>query len=333
MTALKVMDASRIKRNIPRLIAVACILLVGYFLISERESLALIVRLEWMPLGALLGIHAVYSLVQSNQYRLALERCTGRRVSFKAWFEIYIVGRVMNLLVPQSGNVYRSVRLKRDYAIAHTLYVSVYLSYAWMSTCLNLAVATAVMGALSSEFTVETERIATTIILALIAFSCGPIVIYWIVKNLPRTQGRLFWIHERITLMLRTAIDSIKDVTFLLKFFGHGLVLLVLAGVAFYLAFLSIDVGISPFAVIVFYAILQLGSFVQITPGNWGVQELAFGLVAEGLALGMSEGILVSLVVRVTGYLALFGLGFLLRGTQILRRFDERSSEPKSGHR
>jgi uncharacterized membrane protein YbhN (UPF0104 family) len=70
---------------------------------------------------------------------------------------------------------------------------------------------------------------------------------------------------------------------------------------------------------IAFYVLLQLATYLTITPGNLGVQELAFGALAVGVGGAAVEGVVVSGLLRVTGVLALVAAGLPLGGVAAVR--------------
>jgi hypothetical protein len=62
----------------------------------------------------------------------------------------------------------------------------------------------------------------------------------------------------------------------------------------------------------VFYALYRLTFHVNITPGNIGIRELAYGLLCAQADVGMSKGILVSAELRILSTVVLLVLGVLL---------------------
>jgi len=71
--------------------------------------------------------------------------------------------------------------------------------------------------------------------------------------------------------------------------------------------------------------LLQLATYVAVTPGNLGLQELAFGVLAVGLGSAAVDGVVVSALVRVTGVVAIVAFALPLGGVQALRAGREAS--------
>lgn len=66
---------------------------------------------------------------------------------------------------------------------------------------------------------------------------------------------------------------------------------------------------------------------INLPPGNLGVRKVAFGLLADLTGIGMAEGMLVSALLRVVGYIALFAVALAMGGLGVLRQAERYRSE------
>jgi hypothetical protein len=69
----------------------------------------------------------------------------------------------------------------------------------------------------------------------------------------------------------------------------------------------------------VFYALFKLSFYINLTPGNLGVQEVVWGKLSELMGIGMAQGVLVSAFVRVVSTGVILVLGIALGGWDMLR--------------
>ena len=114
--------------------------IVLYF-IRERESLHFAFNISMPVLLYIVCLQLIYYLVQSWRFQLILIKCSGVRLPFTAWTKIFILGRFLNFVVAQLGNVYRGVQLKKKFAIPYVRYLSGFASMAWIDICFSLIIA------------------------------------------------------------------------------------------------------------------------------------------------------------------------------------------------
>ena len=83
----------------------------------------------WVLLPVLLAA-LLHNTLMGIRYHLIL-RDMGLRASFRSWFRIFVIGQILNTFVGQSGNIYRSVALKRSYNFEYTRTIATYAAFAW----------------------------------------------------------------------------------------------------------------------------------------------------------------------------------------------------------
>ena len=106
----------------------------------------------------------------------------------------------------------------------------------------------------------------------------------------------------------------------MIRFLVVGLIGLGIALFMFGLAFEALDIDVSVSTVVVFFVLLQLSTYVNITPGNLGLLELGFGALGAQLGIGLVGGLLVAALIRISGYSALVLAGVSVGGIEALRR-------------
>lgn len=309
------------------LVLLLCLGFIVYFFATDQDGVRLILEIEGPPIAGLLLIHLTYLVVYSYRLQIVLRKCSGRDIRFWPWFEICILGQFLNAMAPQLGNVYRGVRLKKEHQVTYTRYISGFFSFAWMGTWANFVIAVVVIAVMSPDLQIGPIRAVYPVLGLVVLFGAGPVLLEAWLSNWRVEVRALSWIHEKLSEMLRISVQNLRDRTYLAKFFLLGLVLLGQACAVFYLCFYSLGVPVQPAEVILFYVLLQLSTYVNVTPGNLGVQEIVFGVLADQMGIGMGEGILVSVLLRVTGYIALFAVALALGGLGVLRQAGRYRSE------
>ena len=147
----------------------------------------------------------------------------------------------------------------------------------------------------------------------------APIIGHLLLSWIKIENCRLTWIHSKITEVLTATIINLKDILYLLKVTALGIVILILTVIAHYILFKGFGIILTVPALLVFYVLLRLSLFIIITPGNIGVQEIAYGFISEQMGFGMAQGVLVSVFSRILNTSVILVLGILFGGIDLLR--------------
>ena len=302
------------------LLLLLCMGFIVHFFCTNQKVLSVLLEIRPAQLVALIVFHFVYLALHGYRYKLVLEKCSERLIGFRPWFRLYILGRFANVVIPQAGNVYRSVRLKEDYGVTYTRYISAFFSLAWMSTCFNLLVALSVVRLVNPSLRVGPLP-ATQLLLGLAVLFAGiPILLEVLFRIVTVHTPYLAWLHAKLGEVLRVSVRNLREGGYTAGVFLVGFVMSAQACVIFYLCFHAIGIRVGPAEVVLFYVLLQLTTYLALTPGNLGVQEIVFGILGEQLQIGMGEGMLVSVLLRVLGYIALFALALPMGGLGLVRQ-------------
>ncbi len=291
---------------------------IAYFIVTNWGEFALLRRIQTDQLAFLIFINVAYLVVHARRLQIVLEKCSERVIGYGSWFRIYIIGRFLNLVVPQLGNIYRGTQLKAEHKITYTRYVGGMVSFSWMGAWVSMALALLVI--LSADRALRLGGLpAWLIVLALnMALVVVPVTLDLLFRATTVRGQRLSWLHAKLAEVLQVSVDSLRDVRYLVRFLLLGVVLFGLACAVFYLCFLVFGIEVGPAELVLFYVLLQIGSYVSLTPGNVGVQEIAFGVLGEQMGISMADGILVAALMRLAGYIAIFALALPMGGLDVL---------------
>ncbi len=309
----------KLKLILRLIVLAACLAYLIKFFFDNKETIEIAFTIDAKLLAAIIALQPFFYLLQSWRYKIVMEKCSGKILPYLPWLKIYILARFLNTIFSQTGNIYCSVRLKKDFGVSYTRYIGGHASMTWLDTCMNLVMALIVILIFDPAFMIG--RFAAWHILTLItaAIIAGPILAQLILRRMSFDNRILSWIHVRSSEAVGVTVDNLKDPAYLLKIFLIGVLLFVRTCVVFYIYFLCFDIRVPLPVLAVFYAIFKVSSFIVLTPGNLGVQEVVWGILSENMGIGMAQGVLVAAFIRVVGTVSIFALGIPLGGADLLK--------------
>ena len=298
---------------------IASLAMVVHFLWQSGDALRALSRIGAPSIAALFAMHLVYLVTYGYRYLVVLEKCSARSVGFRPWFRIYVLGQFLNLAVPQLGSVYRGLSLKKEFDISYTRYITGFFSVAWLSAGMNMALALVAIVVLQPDLTVgQIPAYLIPLAIGLVVVAAPPMGSLLLAAVKVRLAS-FSWVQSKLSEVLQVSLSNCRDLRYLLTVAGLGLLLLIQASVIFGLIFSALGIPVAVAALILFYVILQVGTYISLTPGNLGVQELAFGVLASQLGIGIAEGVLASLFLRTTGYVSLLMIVLPIGGLGVFR--------------
>jgi uncharacterized membrane protein YbhN (UPF0104 family) len=298
---------------------VGSVALVTWLFYERQDELGVLWRIRPTTVAALFGLQGLYLVVQAGRYRAVLEKCSGRRIEFPSWLYLFIIGRFLNLFVPQAGNLYRGFELRRRFDVTVTSYLTALFSAAWISAIVNFAIGTVVVLVTRPDLQLAGVPVGLLLGVAAAVTAAVPVAGTRALGRLDASVTQFAWLRGRFISLLQVTVGSIHDPRYLVRIVGWSVTAFAQAGFMYWVCFSAIGVDIGIPEVVAFYAILQVTTFVMITPGNLGVQELAFGALGAGIGAGVVEGVLVSALLRMTGIAAVVALAIPLGGLRLLK--------------
>jgi len=264
-----------------------------------------------------LGLLALFHIVMLSCRYLVILRGLGlRKIGFLAWFRIFVTGSILNYFLGQSGNVYRAMALKKKYGFEYTNTVATYIAFAWMDTLLNTFLITAIVALWDHRLQIGGVKVfpvagVALVVLLLLPFAArilGRRAVAW-------TEQRSAWLHR----LVRTASNAAHMTTrpsLVAAISGIGLGTFGLQMTMVYIAFrgLGINLGLAELAI--FVGLLQLSAVVIITPGNLGIIELAYGFLSQAIGFRITDGFIVSGILRMVIYAMLLLFWMFLAATE-----------------
>ncbi len=261
-----------------------------------------------------------YVVIYACRYLTVMEKCSGKKIPFRPWLKLLVLGRFLNKFVPQLGNIYRSMKMKQDFDISYTNYIAAFASFAWMDTVLGFVIALIVFSVFNLDTAGGLQRIVLVMVVLTVVLAVAPFGLNLLLKSLNFSSKPLSWLHGKLTEVLSTTLTNLRSMSYMLNITLTGILLFAYMCLLFYICFMSLGIPVNIPAIVIFYALFKLSSHVNITPGNLGIQEIAYGVLSEMLNIGLAQGIAVSAVLRIMGFIVLVTCGMFLGGFGLLRK-------------
>lgn len=318
-----------LKNKLRWLLAIFCLAYLVKFFYQQRASLQIAFSLSISAIIYILMLQFISYLLTILRFKIVLEKCGQKKLKFLTWAKTYILGRFLNTIIPQSGNLYRGIFLKKNYDISYTRYITAFSSFAWMDTILNLLFAFLVILGLEPSFKIGTFIGSKLLVITISALILPPIFLEIIFKKIQFKNQHINWLHLKFSEVLTVSINNLKDRTYMLKIVLVGIIMFARTCLAFYIYFSIFDIDVTLPVLFVFTALFKLSTFIVITPSNIGVQELAYGFLSQQVGIGMAQGIVLSAFIRLVTVSIILILGSALGGIDLLRNREDFTKSKK----
>ncbi len=306
-------------RTLPWLLLVLAVVATAFLVIARGEDLRSLRDVQPGFLALLLVMQVFYLGVQSARFHVVLVRFAEQPVGFWPWTRMFVIGRFLNLFIPQAGNVYRAVELRRRFDVRIQDFLVAFVNAPWLAMILNFAFGALFVGLLAGGVEVAGWPLWLLLTAATVVTSLAPLVALAILPLFPQRIRVAAWLRARLQEMVGVTLQSLREPRYLWRVTLWTLIAFVQASAMLWVGFVALGVPVGIAEAIAFYVLLQLATYVQVTPGNLGLQELAFAALSAGFGATATDGVLVSTIVRVTGVIALLVTALPVGGLEALR--------------
>ncbi|MBN1818622.1 MAG: flippase-like domain-containing protein [Sedimentisphaerales bacterium] len=315
--------ATRLKGIVQYALLLFCVAYIIRFFWNNQESLNTLLSLDLWALGMLAVLSVISLFLQSFRQRIILHKINAMHIPYMHWFRIFILGTFLNRVFSQFGNIYRGIRLKKEYGISYTHYISIYVSFSWLDTTLNFLIALAVVGLLDRSLQIGSVRAVWLLLLLAIAVAVVPLLLHGLASFLRTRIPYFSWLQTRLGEVLRVTVAGASDPLYLAKVALTGLLSFALTLSVFYVSFKALGMEVPWPVLALFCVIMKLSNQIVLTPGNLGVRELAYGILGELAGVGMAQALLVSLITRIMNTSVIIFMGIAFGGLGLLFHRDQ----------
>jgi hypothetical protein len=291
----------KIKKILKLAVFLLCAGYIVKYFYGNWDSLQIAFKINKFMIACILLLSITTLITFAYRFKIIMHKCSGRNPPFWEWFKVIMLARFYNLFFAQSGNIYRGVELKRRFGISYTDYVSASVSFGWMDICLDLIITGVIIILVRPDFKLGAFKAYQFVALLLLVIICLPLLADLLLKRISIKAPSLLWAKSKLSEVLTATITNIKDLPYLAKIVIWGLLVAAQTLIVYYILFMSFEIKLDIPSLMLFYALLKLSSAVIITPGNIGIQEIAFGVLSTQIGGGMAQGILISAFSRALG--------------------------------
>lgn len=307
-------------KNTPRwykfaqgVVAVLSIIFVVWSLAKDSDVLFQAKEISPRDIAIIIGILIVYFVLHAQRFVLLIEQHCGCRIPLLDWIRMLVVVRFMNNLVPQMGSVHRGIALKRDFGVSYTDYIAANLFFVWTDTLLNFVIAFALFAVGGTELQLFGVSAGTFLGASSVVLVIAPLFAQRLltrIKAPSRIVRKLAEVADELTRGIKEPRYMVATTAIAIaSFFIMTHVFRILLGA------IGAEVDLATLAV--FYALYRLTFHINVTPGNIGIREIAYGLLCAQAHIGMSKGLLISAELRVLSIIVLVTIGLAVAGREV----------------
>lgn len=298
------------KRWIAWSVAVVSFGVIVWLALRDNQVISALRMISPLQIMALFVFQVLYLVVESRRLEIVIEDASGTKIPSLPMLSLFSVGRVLNLLVPQAGNVYRGVRLNRAYGIAASDYAGALGAFVWLTAVLSLVTSGVVLGLTQRSLTVSSLPLWSAMIGAGILLTVIPVALFAATSSMIH-RGRPETVVGKITSVVVAAANAVTNPILILKFLATWLMTIAVVAPMYIWTFSIMDVSVGLGVVIALYGLVQVTSFVVITPGNIGIQDLGFTGLAILLGVPAGPAAAAAGLIRASGVIATVGTAML----------------------
>ncbi|MEA3510413.1 MAG: lysylphosphatidylglycerol synthase domain-containing protein [Actinomycetota bacterium] len=294
----------RIPRWVSIVLVVSTLGLVFWMVARDRPSLDALGGIDPIDLFIIMVLQVLYLVPESYRQKIVIESSSHTSIRPFRWFQIFVVGRFLNTLVPQSGNVYRALRLRTDLGIGLSEFGGGMAAFVIMSVVASLFVAAPLVAWQSPSPTINGMPVWVLLLVAGFTIGGIPVLLWLVVRNRSGDQGQPSRILDTAQQVVTATMTALSDLRLMISFVAVWIVTLIVV-VALYRSVFDVigwELGIGE--AIAIYALLQASSFVVLTPGNLGIQELGLASLAAVFGIPAAIGVIAAALIRTTGWIA-----------------------------
>jgi uncharacterized membrane protein YbhN (UPF0104 family) len=174
------------------------------------------------------------------------------------------------------------------------------------------------IAALEPDFRLGAASALPVLGLVFLLLVAGPVLLGRAAGRLRLGDGQLGRVQKRAADLLNAASSVLTNPRFLAQIFGLNVLMAAVQLSTLALAFSVVGGQIGLGRLMLLQVFVKLSNQVVITPGNLGLTEIVYGILADACERGFEHGVAAGLLIRTVGTATAIGLGMLLGGTSYL---------------
>jgi len=308
------------------LIVFCFVLIVRYFAAHQYE-VELITNINLSYTGTLVGLIIILNIVVCYKFYIILKAMAIKGLKFYEWVKIFIISRFLNFHITQGANIYRTIKLKKEYNFSYTRAMSMMVFCTWVELLSLFIFFVIVLTVFQHALILAGTNVLVILILVIIILGFMPFAFNSVLKHVNKRIVLFFWIQNKLENLSQVVVQNIRNVNLLIKLIGLTFVSLIVYTIAVDISFKAIDINLNLAQALIFTVVLLLSRTLNLVPGNIGLAEVVCGYLAESLGMSLGSGVVISGIFRILNYLTLGILGIVLnRGIIKLKATEEENN-------
>ena len=276
---------------------------MGLFFRSNPNLFEPVRQISWRLFLLLILLRFLFLMLNGLTLKLFVARFSVQ-LRWQEWAGLALVTTLGNYITPFSGGmVARATYLK----VKHQLTYAKFTALLAASYLVTFGVA-ALLGIFSLLWLQQWQSRTLFLLLFFVFILLGVLVAMGLpMKWLPKGNNRLL---RTITAVIEGWQQLRSDRDLLLQLTAVTILSMLLNGVAFWVAYQALGFDEVPFEAAILVSLSAVYSVIlTVTPGNVGIREALVSLTSELIAIGVGEGLLVALLIRLGTLATVFTLG------------------------
>jgi uncharacterized protein (TIRG00374 family) len=277
------------------------LIVISGFLYRERDTLATLQAISVRFILLLVALQIAVLVVNGIALRI-LSTKLNVHLKMKEWLGLSFMTNLGNMITPFSGGlIARAAYLKHRHGFSYTQFVTSlaanYLISFMMVSVTGLLVLTVYHRPVAFFWELAGVFLITAFILAALMLT-PPRELTWknrLVHNINDAIGGWNYIKGDHALIMRLSLCAMTNIF--------------LGGAMYEVAYRSCGLAVPFDSSLLVSLLASFSILVNLTPGNFGIQEAIVAIASELLGMGAAYGVIVSLLLRLTGILVAFTLG------------------------
>ena len=298
--------------------------------VRDRPALDALGTVAPLDVALIMILQVLYLMPESYRQQIVIESSSATTLRWFPWFRIFIVGRFLNTIVPQSGNVYRALRLRAESGVALAEFGGGMASFVVMSVVASLLAAAPFLAWQSPSLTIAGLPAPLALLMAAAMIGGAPFAISAVLGHRRLERGSTSRIGATAQSVVSATMSSLRDIRLMVAFLAVWLLTIAVVVALDRTVFAAIGWNLGIGEAIAIYALLQASSFLVLTPGNLGIQELGMAALVAIFGIPAAVGIVAAgIILRATGWIAIaipaavFGSGDITRFLRSTRADEE----------
>ncbi|PID86828.1 MAG: hypothetical protein CSA11_06370 [Chloroflexi bacterium] len=291
----------KFKGVIPFVVVAGIVIGIGVYLNANPELLDLLLNLSWETAVILILLRLVFLGLNGVFLKLYAQKL-GVTLRMREWVGLPYITAMGNYLTPLSGGMLaRAAYLKNRHALPFTQFAALlatnYLLTFWMAALLGMVISILLLN--------QGDVIWLLITFFTVIWVGITLVLLFPIPQLPGNY-RLFRLVNQVVDGWMTIKQDRRLMVYLFLLTTTSITL---NGSTFWFAYRALNIHVSLQGALLVSLSGVFSVIIAITPGNFGVREAFVSLTSNMIGVGVGEGLLVSLLVRVSTLASAFTLG------------------------